>query len=150
MKSRSRAPKFDERQRMVRARAYRAAFWTLVAYLALSGVYSVATGLEWADNQTESFIGICLAITVTVVVNAAGDAYFGFNQKPGIYLALFGVMAAANAAFGIWNITHGVEFVTDGRLNYHCLSFAVVAAVLALFATLAVRALVRRKRDGAD
>ena len=110
----------------------------------------MATGLEWADNQTESFIGICLAITVTVGVNAAGDAYFGFNQKPGIYLALFGVMAAANAAFGIWNITHGVEFVTYGRLNYHCLSFAVVAAVLALFATLAVRALVRRKRDGAD
>jgi hypothetical protein len=135
---------------MGRGRAYRAAFWTLVAYLTLSGMFSAATGLEWADNLTGSFIGICLAVTVTVVVNVAGDAYFGFNQKPVTYLVLFAVMILANAAFGIWNLREGVAFVTAGRLNYHSMSFVVVATFLALFITLAVRALVRRKQDGAE
>jgi hypothetical protein len=150
MKSRHRTPKYDERQMMVRCRSYRAAFWTLVSYLFLSGMFSAATGLEWADNLTGSFIGICLAITVSVVVNVAGDAYFGINQKPATYLALFAVMILANASFGIWNLREGVAFLTDGRLNYHCMSFVVVATFLALFVALAVRALVRRKRDGVE
>jgi putative transcriptional regulator len=147
MKKRNCETRYDERQQVIRSRAYRAAFWTLAAYLALSGLFSTATGLEWADAMTGSFIGICIAVTVFVVISISGDAYFGIHEKPGFYLPLFAILIVVNAGMGIINLLDGEAFVTDGRLNFHCTSFIIVAVFLAIFIALAVKAISRRRRD---
>jgi len=143
--------KYDERQELIRGRAFKAAFWVLIAYLCLNGLLQVGTGLEWADLMTSSFIGICLSLTVFVVICIMNDAYFAFNQKPKFYMILFGFLIALNLTVGIINLTENdVRFITDGKLNFHVLSFVVVVVFLAVFIALAVKTLLAKKQTERD
>jgi len=139
--------KYDERQELLRGRAFKYAFLVLIAYLCLNGLLQVGTGLEWADLMTSSFIGICLSVTVFVVICIMNDAYFAFNQKPKFYLVMFGVLIAVNLTIGIFNLTNeDVRFVTDGKLNFHVLSFIVVVIFLAVFIALAIKTLMAKRQ----
>jgi len=142
--------KFDERQILIRFRAYRTAFWTLVAYLCLNGIYTAATDLMWADLMTLSFIGICLSITVFAVICICGDAYFPPNERPRFYLTLFGVIIAADAAVVAFNYLNGEPFVTNGALNFHCMNIAVVFMFSVLFIALAIKAIINRRQNEAE
>ena len=139
--------KYDERQTIARLGAYRAAFWTLVAYLCLSGLFTIATGLEWADAMTGPFIGICAAVTVFACISISEDAYFAVNERPGFYLILFAVVILADVGVGIKNAVDGVAFVTDGALNYHCMNFVIIVMFLAVFVALAIKAAARGKKE---
>lgn len=139
--------KYDERQAVARLRAYRAAFWTLAAYLCMDGLFTVATGLEWADAMTGPFIGICVAVTVFASISISEDAYFAINEKPRFYLVLFAVVILVNAAVTVKNLADGVSFVADGRLNYHCMNIVVIVTFLAISVTLAVKAASRGKKE---
>lgn len=139
--------KYDERQELLRGRAFKYAFWVLIAYLCLNGLLQVGTGLEWADLMTSSFIGICLSLTVFVVICIMNDAYFAFNQKPRLYLVMFGILIAVNLTAGILNLTdNDVRFVTEGKLNFHVLSFVVVVVFLAVFIALAIKTLMAKRQ----
>jgi hypothetical protein len=138
---------YDERQTIARLRAYRTAFWMLAAYLCLSGLFTVATGLEWADAMTGSFIGICIAVTVFACISISDDAYFAINEKPRFYLVLFAVVILANAAVTVKNLADGVFLVTDGRLNYHCMNLVVIVTFLAISVALAIKSAGRGKRE---
>lgn len=139
--------KYDERQELVRGRAFKYAFWVLASYLCLNGLLQVGTGIEWADLMTSSFIGICLSMTVFVIACIMNDAYFAFNQKPKLYLILFGVLIAVNLTIGIINLTdRDLAFVTDGKINFHVLSFVIVVVFLAIFITLAIKTLMTKRQ----
>ncbi len=144
--------KFDERQKLLRSQAYQVAFWVLIGYLCANGLFSLATGMEWADLMTNSFIGICIAMTVFVVICIKNDAYFAINQRPWAYMALFSVLIIVNLAMGLFNvIDEDTSFFTDGMLNYHAMSFVVALMLfVGLIALIARRIHEKRKNAQAD
>ncbi|NCB51708.1 MAG: hypothetical protein EOM54_07505 [Clostridia bacterium] len=137
--------KYDERQMLARGKAYSAAFWTLVAYSILNGMYYGATGGMWADMMTTPFLGVFLAILVYAMICIINDAYMPLKEKPGFYFVLFGVILAADLLIAVWNYLDGTEFVTDGMLNYHCLNPAIVIIFAAIIVTLAVKVISAKK-----
>ena len=140
--------KYDERQQLIRGNAYKASFWVLTAYLLLNGLLQVATGIEWADLMTSSFIGVCIAITVFVVLCIRNDAYFPVNVRPKFYVVLFLVFAGVDLALGLFNLSvSDSPLLTDGKLNYHIMSFVVAAMFLAVLAAILVRS-VKAKKNG--
>ncbi len=140
--------KYDERQELIRGRAFKYAFWVLVSYLCLNGFIQLGTGIEWADLMTSSFIGICLSMTVFVVACIRNDAYFAVNQKPKFYLVMFALLVVLNLTIGILNMLDGdVQFITDGRLNYHAMSFIVVLMFLLAFIALAIKAAEKKRME---
>ena len=151
LKKKNGLSKYDERQELIRGRAFKYAYWTLAAYLCFNGLLQVGTGIVWADLMTSSFIGIFLSLTVFVVICIKNDAYFAFNQKPRVYLILFGIIIAVNLACGILNLTdNDVQFVTDGMLNFHILSFLIVIVFLVIFISLAIKTILTKKNAKRD
>lgn len=143
------ASEFDERQRLIQGEAYKAAFWVLVAYLTFNGVFQATTGIEWADIMTSSFVGLFISITVFAVICIMKDAYFPINKSPKFYFFLFGTLIILNLATGLFNVFDDkTMFITDGRLNFHILSFIVVLAFAAVFTAMAVKRLMLKKREG--
>ncbi len=137
--------KYDERQQIVRGRAYRTAFGVIIAYLCLNGFYYLATGTEWADVITASFMGICLSITVFVIECIVKDAYFPVNQQPRFYFVLFIFISAVNLAIGIMNVIAD-DILTDGRLNYNAMSLVVAAMFFAIVMTLIIKRGIAKSR----
>ena len=143
--------KFDERQQLLRSRAYQAAFWVLAAYMCINGIFNMMTGIAWADMMTSSFIGICVAITVFVVICIRRDAYFPINQKPKLYFVLFGGLIVMNLALGMLNVfDDDTSFLTDGMLNYHVISFVVAALLAGVLIALAVKRLKAKTQSETD
>ncbi len=144
-RSRGGEQKFDERQTLARFKAYRAAFWTLVAYLTLNALYASVSGQKWGDAIVEPLTGICAAFTVFVVLCVFSDAYFALNENRRLYLILFAVIAIANGALVILNAASGDGFITDGALNFHVMNIVVLAMFVILFIALAIKALIARR-----
>ena len=143
--------KFDERQQLLRSRAYQAAFWVLTAYMCINGIFNMMTGIAWADMMTSSFIGICIAITVFVVICIRKDAYFAINQKPRLYFVLFGGLIVMNLALGMLNVLdEDTSFFTDGMLNYHVMSFVVVALLATALIALTIQRLKVKAQSETD
>lgn len=140
--------KFDERQELIRGRAYKYAFWVLISYLFINGILQVSTGIEWADMMTFCFIGIGLSIIVFIVICIKNDAYFAINEKPKHFLLLFAILVVPNLAIGIMNVLDKeVQFITDGRLNYHAMSFIVAIVFLIAFIALSIKAAKRKRSE---
>lgn len=142
--------KYDERQMLARWKAYRAAFWTLVAYLCVNGIFSGTMGVVWADAMTGSFLGMFLAIMVYAVICIANDAYLPLKEKPGFYFWLFGIVMVANLAVVVVNYFDGITFITDGMLNYHSMNIAVTLVFGVLIIALAAKQIVEKKRAEAE
>ncbi len=146
------AQKYDERQQLLRGRAYTSAFWVLVAYLCLNGFFNLTTGIEWADLMTNTFTGIFLALTVFVVACIKNDAYFAINQKPKLFFVILTIGIVINLAAGIMTLCDkDSQYFTNGVLNVHILNFWVVVMLFAvLIALFAKRLSVKRLRDRSD
>lgn len=137
--------KYDERQLLARGKAYRAAFWTLVAYSLLNGLLFVGTGIRWADEMTVPFIGVCLAATVYAVICILKDAYFSIMDRPGFYYGLFGLIMAGNLATFTLAAAKKTSYSTDGMLNFRCMNLVVVAVFAVIMITMAAKQLHDKK-----
>ena len=132
-------PAYDERQLLLRSRAYRSAFWGLIVYLCLNG-FGLAAGFVWADAMTSFFVGICLAVTVFVVICIKNDAYFPVNQQPKFYFGLFGFIMVVNLAAGLIRLLNqNTSFFTDGALNRNILPFVIFLTFASVLAALLIR-----------
>ncbi len=136
--------KFDERQQWLHGRAYRSAFWVLVAYLCANGFSNLVSEAVWADAFTTSLIGICLAITVFIVICINRDAYFPVNQQPKFYLVLLSILMLIQLALGIIRLLRDSNsFFTGGVLNYNIINFVVFA----MFAVMIAALLIQRQKS---
>jgi len=131
---------YDERQKAVRGECYKVAFWLLVGFLALNGMFCTLTGIEWADPFVMSMTGVLLAIGVFVILCIRKDAYFTMNEQPRFYKRLFLVMipiVGGSAVAAMWE--EGVSLVENGRLCTEIVNFEVALMLLAILIALHTR-----------
>ena len=131
---------YDERQKAVRGECYQVAFWTLVAYLAVNGIFCMLTGIVWAEPFIMSMTGALLAIGVFVVLCIRKDAYFTMNEQPKFYKRLFLVMIPIVAGTGLVSILSGEgSFIENGQLTSEVINFEVALMLLAALIALHTR-----------
>lgn len=103
---------YDEMQLLIRAIAYRNAFFTVLGVLAVLMVLSSDIfGLEKiVDTATQMCTALMAGITVFAVYCIKKDAFFGidYDRKGYVYM-IFGV--------GLFNLVMGVLRVVDGTIR---------------------------------
>lgn len=138
-------PKYDERQQRAQGKAYKAAFWTILVYLCIIGIYDSVFG-QWGDFIVEAFTGICLGVMVYANICIFTDSYFAPNKKRSQYLSLFGVVAVINAAIVAINAACNLPFTTEGLLNFRVMNIVVLLMFVVLFISLLIKGAVDAKR----
>lgn len=138
--------KFDERQVAEQGRAYKWAFYTVLAYLALWLALSGAGIAPW-DTGVGIFLGAALGIGVFAGACILRDAYFmrgGFGIGRVVYINAFGLMMLS---FGIRSLRSG-EIVKDGVVaGVGAIDLIITALCLALDGFLLVRKLLDRRAE---
>lgn len=72
--------KYDERQTIARGQAYKAAFFTLLIYIAIYACVD-AGGFVWCETSTGMTVGIFLGVTVFAVLSICRDAFNGIQNR---------------------------------------------------------------------
>ena len=134
---------YDERQIMVRGKAFNRAFLTLMLYLVVDAAVSVLWR-PWTMTGVNNILGIFLAVGVFLVVAIRGDAYFSLQEKPRTFCVLCLVVIACQMPNIIMTICDPEEsFLTDGRLNDNCLAVGCIV----VFAMALVTILLHERRQ---
>ena len=92
---------YDERQEIARGQAYKAAYFTLMAYMLL-----VAYLQMWVTDIifltfAGIFLGVEVSIAVFVIICIIKDAYLALSQSPKRFIILFAVVGVINIITGI-------------------------------------------------
>lgn len=127
--------KYDEMQELVRGRAYKYAFWTLVIYEVLLIIADCFSLDLHSSSYMLQFTGVIISVMVHAVYSIRNDAYIGLNTNPKRFAIICTFISLINLAIGIGSITTGglLEngLVRDSFTNLLCgISFLVIAVVL--------------------
>ena len=110
---------YDERQRQVQLRAYRAAFWVFLAFVLGFGLIELFVG-EILETLSVALAGMILSLTLHALICICGDAYLKLKASRPRFLALTTLILLlylCNVLFfqdGPW--LHGDQF--SGRSIY--------------------------------
>lgn len=141
---------YDERQKYFRSKAIQAAYAVLVVYLILYGMLNSVYGIQWFDNFTGSFIGICLSITVFAVICILNDAYVKFQEKPGQTIILFAFLSIVNLGLGFVNVFVRKSCYTNGQLNFDCINLVAGIALLIILAVFIPKQYIDKRNSTAE
>lgn len=137
-KKKQKAPaEYDERQEAVRGKGFKYGYVALVAYLA---VYCLLDVLEiyWCSTGAGLFFGFLISATVFLVYCIYKDAYFTVSDKPGFYVILLAVLAAANLVCGF--VVPGLKGLErDSLLGIEDINFMVAGFILIILANVLVK-----------
>lgn len=122
--------KYDERQVAARGKAYAAAYFTLLIYLA---VWLVLSSLElpFFPGTAAILLGFLLSITVFVCYSIFHDAYFRCSERPTTWLWVIGAVSALNLGIGIGRICRGATLAERLFENANLMVGAVTTLILA-------------------
>lgn len=134
---------YDERQLLVRSKAYQIAFVVLIAYLVINGIINSVLEIQWCDSFMGSILGIFLSIMVFAIYCIFHDAYVSFKEKPTQYILLFAVIAVANFGIGFINFDQHHDYIVNGQLSFHALNF--ICGIMLVMIILAL--LIKRGMD---
>ena len=134
---------YDERQKLVRGKAYGRAFAALLLYLAADAAVSVIWR-PWTTPGIDNILGIFLSIGVFLLVAIRGDAYFSLKENPRTFRALCLFVIFCQLPNIIITVRDPEEsFLTDGCLNGNCLAVGCTV----LFAVCLVANLLHERHE---
>ena len=117
--SKLRTQHFDEMQLLIRATAYRNAFFTVLGVLAaLMVLSSDIFGLNRIfDTATQMCMALMAGVTVFAVYCIKKDAFFGIDYDQKSYLYMIFAIGVVNLIMGIWRVIDGSIWV-DGVITF--------------------------------
>lgn len=141
---------YDERQIMVRGKAFSKAFFTLMLYLVVDGFVS-AVWRPWTIPGVNNVLGIFLAVGVFLMVAIRGDAYFSLKEKPRTFQLLCLVVIVCQVPNVIMTICDPEEsFLTGGCLNENCLAVGCIVVFAMALVTMLFHERHQTEEDGED
>lgn len=123
---------YDERQMLVRGRAYQYGFATLVFYNLIYGAAYMYSVPDWCDNMVGMLIGVLLSLAVFCGYCIWKDAYMNLNQSPGFVYFIFGALGVVNLLLGIISLKTG-EFFENGKVSFRAASLFLGVIFLLFF-----------------
>lgn len=140
---------YDERQKAVRGKAYRLAFYTAVFYNAALMCFFMS-GIETPlENYVLVFIGVVLACTVLAVYCIWNDVYWGLNNDHRRYHVIFAVALVLNI-LPVYMNARGGSIMDEGRLGIPMLNVVVIAMVIIIYGVMIAKKIRDNGANGRD
>jgi hypothetical protein len=130
--------KYDERQALIRGKAYMISFFIMIAYYTIYGFSTILQ--DKLDTSTAMFIGVLIAAAIHFSYCIWKDAYFSLNEDKKKMMIAFVSISIFNLVIGLGNLFHG-EIIVDGVITYHILNLLCAILFLYLFIVLLVKKL---------
>lgn len=126
---------YDERQELIRGRAFKYGFWVMAAYFLVYGVLAEFLKFKHIGSGSLSVLGVGIGILVFAVYAIWHDAYYALTENPKRFTMLFG-------AIMVLNLVGGIRYIRDSNGDNGIVSvnliFAVVFMVILLVQILKV------------
>lgn len=139
---------YDERQKLMKGKAFESAFYTGLGYLLL--IYLLDLGHFRFPVQTGlvALIGGTLSLTVYVTQAVFTDAYIGLNEKYGRTMLIFIVCAFLNIFPAVSNYVNGT-YVKNGVLSNTFGNVIILFMILYVMIIMTIKHLLS-DREGSD
>lgn len=137
---------FDERQLMLRSRAYQRGFMTILGY---SVFYALATMLlekSFMQDGVSTLIGAFIGLIVFAVECIWNDAFFYVQNKPSTYLIICAIVVISNGLAAIDTIKAG-ELIQNGILTSNCLQLVCAVTFLVIAVAIIVKLVFAGQED---
>ena len=133
--------KYDERQQVVRGRAFTWAYITLLAYL---GIWMVLRTMElpFFMQSLSVLLGVLLSIAVFVGCCIFRDAYFKASESPRAWIGVISAVGLLNLGIGLVRLFR--EATLEERLYENANLFVGALLVFTLVCVVIKRAIDRR------
>ena len=139
-------PQFDERQELIRGKAYKNAFLAVISYGALYIGASLLIEKEFLTTSVALIIGMFVGLVVYAVYSIWNEAFFSLNQTPKGYIILLICTAFLNAQSGINTIIDG-SIVANGTLALESISLICAISFSIILMTMLVKIVVNKKAE---
>jgi hypothetical protein len=133
---------YDEMQEIIRGKAYRIAFFTLVIALAILLVLDIMEVALPMTNSVLYFGLIVIGIAVQAGYSILNGAYFGLNNNKAKFWGVMITVTVINLLVSIMAIVSG-RMVVDGKLQDPCINLLCAA----LFGVIAIFSVIPKKAD---
>lgn len=145
-KKRGRSGQFDERQELVRGKAYQHAFFAVMLYSALYGLLVVMADHPLMEDGLSALVAMFVGIAVFAVESIARDAFFTAKNRPKSYIILYIAVIFSQIVNIIGNYSEG-PFVENGVLTMRVLPVVCAAVFTVVLAAILVKAVQKPKED---
>lgn len=140
---------YDERQQLMKGKAFRAAFFTGLGYSLLVFLLDIAGVKIPMETGLLILTGGMISLIVYVTIAIMNDAYIGLNERFGSTIGVFAVCAFFNIIPLIMNIKDG-KFIENGVLTNIFANALVLAMLFIVSAVLIIKHLIINKGEESD
>ena len=145
-KDRALGTKYDERQKIVRGKAYRFGFYVTVVANAALLILSTSTDAVRVLGYTAFMIPIIAGVTAQFSYCIFKDGYVGLNTNMTRFVIFMAFVAAFNLLLAVSAIANGTMLV-DGTLRVPFLNLLVGIMALVMFADLLIKKLLDGREE---
>lgn len=137
---------YDERQILVRGKAYKYGFFAMVFTMLLNG-YIMEYVSEWCTLMVYAVTCMTIGILVFVAVSIFSDAYLKLSTKPISAIILFSLFGMANL------ISPVIDFIHNGTLldengKFYSVNLECAILMCCVIIMLFIKMYISRKEEG--
>ena len=114
--------RYDERQKIAQGMAYKTAYFVLLLYIGIVLLLAEGQFTEIFLSFAGLWLGICISISVFVVICIWKDAYISLNENTKVFLLTFGALELMNFIGVVRIILEHEPLIADGKLTSSCLN----------------------------
>ncbi len=140
---------YDERQKAVRGKAYKYAFYTVVFAQAVNMCLLMSDMQLPIEDYALVFTGILLGCIVLAVYCIWNDVYWGMNNDHKRYHIIFFIATILNLMPVYFGIRSGTLY-ENGKIGMPLLNIVVLIMMAVIYVELLVKKLMDKKSDGED
>ena len=140
--------RYDERQELVRGRAYTYGFFAFGIYNGIMSILSMGGVPIPAEQGVLFFVGIVIAGAVMITYSILKDGYFALNENRKTLLIIFCIVAIINFAGGMNNLHLGMV-MREGKLALGSMNFFCCGLFLYIFVLLAAKSMMDKREEKA-
>ena len=139
-------PKYDERQEIVRGKAYKYAFFTMLIFGALYMYCSLFIESEFLLASVALMIDMFIGLVVYGVYCIWNEAFATINGIPKSYIIFLVCTVVLNLGNAIGTIKDG-SIIANGTLTLDSISLVCAVSLTIVLVTMLVKKLMNREAD---
>ena len=139
-------PKYDERQEIVRGKAYKYAFFTMLIFGALYMYCSLFVGRELLLASVALMIDMFIGLVVYVVYCIWNEAFATINGISKSYIIFLACTVVLNLGNAIGTIKDG-SIIANGTLTLDSISLVCAISLTIVLVTMLVKKLMNREAE---
>ena len=131
---------FDERQQLMRGKAFKYGFIAMLVYLFTYGILTDMAGFSFGDNLTPSVIAVLVGVGTFATVCIWKDAYFALQEKAKPFILLDFLLMLINFINAYSHLRDSSRKTNAGYLN-----LATALVLLCILITMGVKTISEKR-----